>query len=140
MLLKLLDEEKLKQKKITAISDVVPNMNLIYENDIPIVIIVEETACHSYIKSHNLRIASVDTLITLFLSLRYIRMPSISSESILCLVESLTDIQKKIRLGKHLLFPAISLECSGNQTSYPALLKARKERLKKDTRRKSKSF
>lgn len=122
-------------KYISAIGDIVPNMKLIYANKKLLAIFVEMTACHSYIQSENIRIASIDTLFALFLSFRYLKLPPISSQSILCLIESMTAVQKKIRLGKHLLFPSFSIDCEGHQASFPSLLRARKERQKSKTQK-----
>lgn len=121
---------EIRTKYVAPVGDIVPAMKLVYAGKYLLAMFVEINACLSYIQSHNIRIASLDTLFTLFLSFRYIRLPPVSSESILCLIESMTAVQKKIRLGKHLLFPAFSLDCEGHQSSFPSLLRARKERLK----------
>lgn len=127
----------IKVKTVSEESDIVPSLKLIYHNNNIIIVVIEETQCHSYITygaskfTDGLRIASFDTLITLYLSFRYVRMPSIASESILCLVQHMTDIEKNVRLGKHLIFPDIALECTGRQTTLESLVKLRKERVKK---------
>ena len=125
------EADNLKSKRVPEVSDIVPGMKLIYYKNKVIAILVKDSACHSYIESQKLRIASIDTLVTLFLSFRYVRLPALAEDSILCLVNSMSNIQKKIRMGKHALFPAISIKCSGYQPSYPSLLRAKKARIKK---------
>lgn len=104
---------------------------------VPIAVLVEETACHSYnnIKTENnkiLHIASLETLIHLHLSLYYF---SVSEKEFLC------DIGKAIRTHAVLTesntsqFKPFPITCSGYQKGYTTLLREKVQRIQKEKKK-----
>ncbi len=127
--------------------DLIPNLKMLKQGTKILVYIIQQVACHSYyniplsdtsnVKGGLLRIASMDTLITLFFSLGLVSSRYIDVRSIECLANEMVEISIKARKNSDKFpFPFISLKCAGYQTSLSSLVKAKVERIKHNTRRK----
>lgn len=127
--------------------DVIPSIHVLYRGRSTLVIIVEHSACHSYINigikdeisdglSHSiLRIASMDTLITLFFSLGFVQNRFFDRGAMDALANQLVEINMRARRNAdHTIFPFLSIRCAGHQTSLPSLIRAK---LKRMTQRKT---
>jgi len=95
-------------------------------------LLVEVSACHSYntiiYKKHSeLRVASLDTLITLFYGLSFIKgLEGLVSSSFSCIANSIAALSSKTRdLGKNSGLEPIPLTCMGHQPSKESLLLAK---------------
>lgn len=121
--------------------DLIPNVKIITQGDKFVVFIIEESACHSYFninigESKVLRIASTDTLITLYFSLGLIDPKYFGFGSMECLANELIHLSIKARNNPSKFpFPFISIKCSGKQISLPSLIRAK---VKRTTQRKNK--
>jgi hypothetical protein len=120
---------------------------VLYSGRSTLVIIIEYSACHSYINvgikdeivtglSHSiLRIASMDTLITLFFSLGFVQNRFFDRGAMDSLANQLVEISIRARRNAdHTIFPFLSIRCAGHQTSLPSLIRAK---LKRMTQRKT---
>ena len=127
--------------------DVIPSIHVLYSGRSTLVIIIEHSACHSYINigikdeisdglSHSiLRIASMDTLITLFFSLGFVQNRFFDRGAMDALANQLVEINMRARRNAdHTIFPFLSIRCAGHQTSLPSLIRAK---LKRMTQRKT---
>jgi hypothetical protein len=127
--------------------DVIPSIHVLYSGRATLVIIIEYSACHSYINvgikdeivtglSHSiLRIASMDTLITLFFSLGFVQNRFFDRGAMDSLANQLVEISIRARRNAdHTIFPFLSIRCAGHQTSLPSLIRAK---LKRMTQRKT---
>jgi len=127
--------------------DVIPSIHVLYSGRSTLVIIIEYSACHSYINvgikdeivtglSHSiLRIASMDTLITLFFSLGFVQNRFFDRGAMDSLANQLVEISIRARRNAdHTIFPFLSIRCAGHQTSLPSLIRAK---LKRMTQRKT---
>lgn len=114
-------------------------VTLVY-NGTPIALLVEETACHSYNnvktdKGQILHIASLETLITLHLSIYFF---SVSEKEYLC------DIGKAVRTHQLMSqtnksqFDVFPIVCSGYQKGYSTLLREKVERISEEKEKKEK--
>jgi hypothetical protein len=124
--------------------DIVPERVYISWNDQVVVCIVKETACHAYNllplpKKDFLRIASLDTMLTLYLALgiftddRYLL-----GVPILCLCQRMVELNESFRkLGGKGIVPAFSITCSGYQKGFATLLKEKVARIKKEKQNQS---
>jgi len=77
-----------------------------------------------------LRIASMDTLITLYFSLGFIQSKFFNIGSMECLANQL--VQLNIYARSHpdqFYFPFVSLECSGHQSTLPSLIRSKVKRI-----------
>jgi hypothetical protein len=106
----------------------------------PIAQIIQETACHSYyiVKStenKDVRIASMDTLITLYLSLsiftddekKFLHFP------LDCYVGRYIQVSKRIRRAPKIKqFQPFALDCQGYQKGYPTLLREKVARISRE--------
>ena len=80
-----------------------------------------------------MNIASLDTAITLFYILTFMRgLEGIVPNSIHCFVDSLVDISMKTRdKGVQSVYPLFTLSCHGHEASKASLLRKKEERKKK---------
>lgn len=106
----------------------------------PIALIIQETACHSYytIKStdgREVRIASMDSLITLYLCLAIFTRDEefYLGFDLMCAVAKYIQVSKRIRRApKVKQFEPFALECQGYQKGYPTLLREKVARIAKE--------
>ena len=115
--------------------DMLPSMKIICQGKQSLVFIIDQTACHSYFNvpvngDKILRIASMDTLITLYFSLGLLDSDYVDMGSMECLANQLVDISVKAREHPDdFAFPFISLTCTGHQTTLPSLIRAKIKRI-----------
>lgn len=117
--------------------DTPPPMEVICYGKSPLVFIIHESECHAYInvpvnKTKVIRIASMDTLITLYFSLGLVKSAYFDMDAMECLANQLIHVNNNAR--KHadtFIFPFISINCSGHQTSLPSLIRAKVKRITK---------
>ena len=81
-------------------------------------------------KGRHLKMASLDTLLTFLIGLYY-RPDSLlmTQESLLCWIRQYIDLSNRYKTRPTQLFPAFSIECSGYQTSFASLLRAKAARI-----------
>ena len=129
----------LSVRQFPATGDFIPKMTLLSYQKSPIVLLVEETACHSYntlqMRSGKiLRMASLDTLITLYLSIllsdnKFLK--TLFPKSIMCMAQESLELSAYMRrYPEKSQFPFISLTCSGHQKGMPTLLREKVERIR----------
>jgi len=113
--------------------EVLPSMKIIVRGKQPLVFIIRQTACHSYVtfsldRDRSLPIASMDTLITLYFSLGLIRSAYFDMGSMECAANHVVQlsIQSRDHSGP---FPFISITCKGHQPSVTSLIRKRIQRL-----------
>ncbi len=116
-------------------SDMIPSMKIIGRGKQALVFIIHQTACHSYInipmrKDKILRIASMDTLITLYFSLGLFKSNYFDMGSLECMANQLIQINMNARSkSDSFVLPFVSVICSGHQTSLPSLIRAKVQRI-----------
>jgi len=114
--------------------DMIPYFTMVRYGKQIIVCIIEYSACHAYITvpSHNstIKIASLDTLISLYFSLGLLHTRLFNIGSMECMALKLVEINMKARddYGEY-LFPFISVKCSGHQTTLPSLIREKLQRI-----------
>lgn len=105
--------------------------------------IYEPLACHSYntinIKGSNVKVATIDTMLSFYLAFLFAQKPYYDVDKILCMAEYLFKVQSKNRLSQKGLLRRFSINCYGKQHTKEDILgeKAKKfEELKdkKDSR------
>jgi hypothetical protein len=112
--------------------DIIPSMKIISLDKNASVFIIHETGCNSYlnipVKNESIRIASMDTLITLYFSLglaSYFDMGSME-----CLANKLVSISLQARINPSKFpLPFISIKCTGHQSSLPSLIREKVKRI-----------
>jgi len=121
--------------------EILPTITVLYQGKSPVVFLVHQTACHSYFQlplssnaSHSsettLRIASVDTLITLYFSIALLQPKWLDGTTMECLAHQLIQLSIQMRTRPDQSpFPFISLKCVGHQTTLPSLIRAKVKRM-----------
>ncbi len=149
--IKQLIGSNVKITEIESIGDFIPRLVAFELDGRPVLLLVEQTACHAYniIQMHrtggkSVYIASLDTIITLYLSLMLANKPIVKRifpQSLLCMAQTAMEISSYLRRNaKHTQFPFISLDCSGHQVGLPTLLKERFKRIRKGQRKTAKNI
>ena len=120
---------------VLGYQNMLPALMILKKDDITVCIIVQEEACHSTItiplsKGRHLKMASLDTLLTFLIGLYY-RPDSLlmTQESLLCWIRHYIDLSNRYKIRPTKLFPAFSIECSGYQTTFASLLRAKAARI-----------
>ena len=100
-----------------------------------IVMIYKPLACHSYniikIGSKHVKIASIDTMLSLYLAFIHINRKYYDPNRILCMAEFLFKVQQKNRLSQNGILRRFSIECYGEQETFEDLRKEKKEKYEK---------
>jgi hypothetical protein len=115
--------------------DLIPSMKVITQGNKSLVFIIDQSACHSYFNipiddGKIMRIASMDTLITLYFGLGLFDSNFYDMGSMECLANHLVKISIKTRQDpEHFVFPFISIKCVGHQTTLPSLIRAKVQRI-----------
>ena len=82
--------------------------------------IYKPLACHSYntvsIDNRKIRIATLDTMLSLYLAFIYANKPYYNVNRILCMSQFLFKVQQKNRLRQKGLLKRFSIDCYGEQT------------------------
>jgi hypothetical protein len=137
-------------KRYESVGEFVPRLAIIKHKKKPIVLLVEETACHAYntvqARGRNIRIASLDTIITLYFSLELaedqMTIKKFFDLKAHCAALMAIDLSNAARAHPAKSpFPFISMECSGHQKGKASLLREKFERIAaaKRTRKNSRS-
>lgn len=117
--------------------DVIPARLVLRLHGVPITLIIQETACHSYntlkdASGNEVYIASLNTLISLYLSLSIFTSDEddIFGFSLSCAAQRFIEVNNQLQHMKiEKQFPPFSLECSGYQKGYPTLLREKVKRI-----------
>ena len=148
------DAEKTKDKVLKSLKDY-DNVEVVTHNKIGEVIpkhyeikigkdtvlfIYKTIACHNYNKitlnKKIIKVATIETMLSLYLAFRYADRPYYDPDRILCLSNFLYEVQQHNRLKQKGLLKRFSLDCEGNQ---PTLEHIRSEKNKKYYQLKSNS-
>jgi hypothetical protein len=121
--------------QILGYQNILPAMITLTKDDMLICVIIQEESCNSILnipltKGRYLRMASIDTLLTFLIGLYY-RQDSLlmTQESLLCWIRHYIDLSNRYKAKPTKLFPAFSIECSGYETTFASLLRAKAARI-----------
>jgi hypothetical protein len=97
---------------------IAPNYEIKVGDD-TVAFIYEPLACHSYniIKEngYNVKIATIDTMLSFWLAFLYANRPYYDKDRILCMANYLFEVQEKNRLAQKGLLKRFSINCLGHQ-------------------------
>lgn len=132
---------KAAKGEITGFQNILPAMIGLYRDEELVCLVVQEEACHSFIsipltKQRVLKVASLDTLLTFLIGLYY-RDDHIlfGSDSLLCWLSEYMKLLERYRAKPTALVPSFSIECSGYQTTFASLLRAKGARIEAERQR-----
>lgn len=117
-LLKVLPKES-NYTKYNQVGEIIPKYYEITINNQPVIYIFEPLACHSFNKikyNHDIiKIASIDTIISLFLSFIYAPSIIFNKNHILCMIEYLYKVQIRNKFKQIGVLKRFSIDCYGEQ-------------------------
>jgi len=125
------------------IGDIIPKHYEIMIGKDTVLFIYQTIGCHSYnkiyINKKTVKVATIDTMLSLYLAFRYANRSYYDPDRILCMSNFLYEVQQHNRLKQKGLLKRFSLECEGLQ---PTLESIRSEKNDKfyELDRKSKDF
>lgn len=137
----LASELNARKELISGFQNILPAMVALYHNDDLVCLIIQEEACHSYItipltKQRQIRMASLDTLLTFFIGLYYRKEAVLMShESLLCWINEYVDLLVRYRVKPTKLVPSFPTDCSGYQTTFASLLREKGARIEAERQR-----
>ena len=130
---------KIKIIEHDPIGEIVPRRLEILIDKETIASIYEPIACHSYNKlkifDNEVNIATIDTILSFYLSFLYAKMEGYVKERLLCMAQFLFDVQQKNRLKQKGMLKRFTIECVGVQNTLEDM---RSEKAKKHTELKGK--
>jgi hypothetical protein len=142
-------KDSLAINNIKAVGEIVPECAIIKYEEVPSLLFIKETACHSYVNisltnGDIIKVGSIDTLVTLFMSFMFHPdLEEVIARPLLCLVHEMILYTMRARDSweKGDAVPFISLRCSGHQKQIKTLLRERVERIGKlrDTKKKKRT-
>ena len=116
-----LDIPNVTIEKVKGIDEIIPDHNIVKVNNVPIVFFYKPMACHSYnmvkIGKDNLKIATIDTILTFYFAFMYTNLPYYNKDRLLCLAKLLFDVEAKNRLSQKGILKRFSIKCYGKQPS-----------------------
>ena len=136
-------KETLLQNNITnvviihhaKIGEIIPMHNEIKINDKTVAYIYVPIACHSYnvintASKSIIKVATLDTMLTFFLSFYYADIHTDRKNKIICLVQYLFEIQQQNRLSQKSILKRFSLSCYGKQDQLKDIRAKKNEKYK----------
>jgi hypothetical protein len=130
-----LEDEGIKNVKVVKQSGVGEIIATHYEILIgkeTIAFIYEPLGCHSYnvinISGNNLKIATIDTMLSFYLAFIYADRPYYDTDRLLCMSQYLFKVQQKNRLQQKGLLRRFSISCYGEQTTLESMRQEKTEK------------
>jgi len=128
---------QLRASKISIIGyqNILPASVALYKDNDLVCLIVQQEACHAIVpmsltKGRRLYVASLETMLTFLIGLYYRAKPLLmSNEALLCLIRRYIDLSDRYKRRPTKLIPAFPIECSGYQTTFASLLRAKGVRI-----------
>lgn len=116
-----LDIPNVTIEKVKAIGEIIPEHSIVKINNVPVVFFYKPMACHSYnmlkIGKHNIKVATIDTILTFYFAFMYTDLPYYNKDRLLCLAKLLFDVEAKNRLSQKGILKRFSINCYGKQPS-----------------------
>ena len=124
-----------KVVKRKPIGEVIPPHYEIKVGDETVAFIYEPIACHSYntIEAYGkkIRVASIDTILSLYLAFLYADREYYDQERILCMASYLFDVQRKNRLAQKGVLKRFPINCYGEQHTIDSIRQEKAEMYEK---------
>ena len=96
--------------------------------------IYKPIACHSYniirMKKRNVKIATIDTMLSFYLAFTYVNRPYYDPNRIICMAEYLFKVQQHNRLSQKGLLKRFSINCYGKQLTLEGIREEKANKFK----------
>lgn len=133
----IFDTKGIQIEKKAGYKDYIPARIVVRKGRRIIALLIDEISCNSYntffIKNiGSLKIASVDTLIYLYLMLGFLTDDlKLLGSSLLCIAQRLIELEEKMRKAPYSRYPTFTISCSGHQKGFISLLREKAKRKEK---------
>jgi hypothetical protein len=111
--------KKVKYVKHKGVGEVISEHFDIRIGEEVVAFVYKPLACHSYntlrIENENIRIATIDTMLSFYLAFIYANRPYYDQNRIVCMSQFLFDVQQHNRLKQTGLLKRFSIDCYGKQ-------------------------
>jgi hypothetical protein len=118
-----------------AIGEVIPERYEILVGKDTIAFIFKPIACHSYnkitIDGKEIKVATIDTILSFYLAFIYTNKPYFNKERILCMAQFLFEVEEKNRLHQTGLLKRFTMDCYGKQETLETIRAEKTEMFKK---------
>ena len=122
-------------KKRPATGEIVPLSYEVKLDNETLVSIYKPLGCHSYNVVHRfdrkIRIATIDTMLSLYLAFLYVNKPYYDPQRLLCMCEYLFQVQKHNQLAQKGILRRFSIDCYGKQMTLQDMRKHKADMYKK---------
>lgn len=126
--------DNVKYIKYENIEDLIGEHYQLIINDIHYLTIYKPLACHSYneiiYKSKKIRVATTETMLSLYLLFMYIDHPYFNKDKLLCFAEYIFRIQQKHRLTKKGILKRYNVNCYGRQITFEKIREIKSNKYK----------
>lgn len=135
--------QSVKVKRHNELGELIPESREIMIGKETVAFIYKPIACHSYnvlrVGEFNVKIATIDTMLTFYLAFTYADREYYDKDRIFCMAQNLFDIEQQNRLAQYGLLKRFSIECYGKENSLQDIraIKAEKFRELGDSRKKN---
>jgi hypothetical protein len=134
--------KKVKIIKRPAIGEIIATHYEIRVGNDTIAFIYEPIACHSYniVKEsgYDIKIATIDTMLSFYLAFLYANRPYYDKNRILCMSKYLFEVQEKNRLSQKGVLRRFSINCMGHQETVEEMRAEKAEKFKELKNKKGK--
>ena len=124
--------ENAKKKHYDSIGEIIPERIELIVGKETMAFIYKPIACHNYnlftIGGTDIKIATIDTMLSFYFAFYYSDEPYYSKDRILCMAKFLFDVGYKNRLKQKGILKRFNIDCYGNQ---PTLESIRAEKMEK---------
>lgn len=118
--------KNIKIKTHSGIGELIPPHYEFIVNDIPVVYMYKPLRCHSYnifkLNNKNIKIATIDTMLSFYLSFIYSNKEYYNVDKILCMAEYLFNIQNQNKFKQNGILKRFSITCYGKQKTREEML------------------
>lgn len=104
--------------------------SLSYKNNL-IINIFQTEACYAYFEYNNMRVASIDTMLSFFYAYKFTTRNYINVSKVQFMIEHLFHLQHKNKLSKDIKYKRFGLECYGKQKTLIDMKKEKHERIQR---------
>lgn len=134
MLKEGLDVKNITIEKQNEIGEIIPEHYIVKVNKVPIVFYYKPLACHSYNKvkigKGNIKIATIDTILTFYLAFMYTCLPYYNKDRLLCMAKLLFDVEAQNRLSQKGILKRFSINCYGHQKTLEEMRSEKSDKFK----------
>lgn len=132
--LKAMGFNKVRLIRHNEIEGIVPEHIEVNVDSESVAFIYKPIACHNYnsiyIQDKEIKIATIDTMLSFYLAFYYSNEPHFSKERILCMAEFLFKVEQKNRLEQKGVLRRFSIKCIGKQPTIETLRSDKMDKFK----------